>query len=85
LPFGKYNAGIRCRFEPDYAAWIESFNGKFKDKCLNLHAFSDMNEVQKIVEEWKDEYNTIRPHSSLGNVPPAVYAKTIRKKLSFQT
>jgi putative transposase len=71
--------------KPNQNAWIESFNGKFRDECLNLHAFSDMNEVQKIVEEWKDEYNTIRPHSSLGSVPPAVYAKTIREKLSFQT
>jgi putative transposase len=70
--------------KPNQNAWIESFNGKFRDECLNLHAFSDLAEAQNIVTKWKEEYNTIRPHSSLGRVPPATYAATMHRKLSLQ-
>jgi putative transposase len=71
--------------KPNQNAWIESFNGKFRDGCLNLHAFSDLEEAQTIATQWKEEYNTIRPHSSLGRVPPAVYANRIKhRKLSLQ-
>jgi putative transposase len=71
--------------KPNQNAWIESFNGKFRDGCLNLHAFSDLEEAQTIAERWKIEYNTIRPHSSLGRIPPAVYANRIKHmKLSSQ-
>jgi putative transposase len=70
--------------KPNQNAWIESFNGKFRDECLNMHAFSDLNEAQDIVMKWKEEYNTIRPHSSLGRVPPAVYAASKHAELSLQ-
>jgi putative transposase len=60
--------------KPNQNAWIESFNGKFRDECLNLHAFSTITETKKIALQWKEEYNTVRPHSSLGRVPPVVYA-----------
>lgn len=71
--------------KPTQNAWIESFNGKFRDECLNLHAFSDLEEAQTIATEWKEIYNTKRPHSSLGRVPPSVYAAGIkRKKLLLQ-
>lgn len=70
--------------KPNQNAWIESFNGKFRDECLNLHAFSDIKEAEEIVTDWKKEYNTIRPHSSLGRIPPAVYAATKHAKLSLK-
>ena len=61
--------------KPNQNAWIESFNGKFRDECLNLHLFSDLKEAMHIVNKWKDEYNNLRPHSALGRIPPLIYAK----------
>lgn len=71
--------------KPNQNAWIESFNGKFRDECLNLHLFSDLHEAQEIASQWKEEYNTVRPHSSLGRIPPTVFAATKHQKLSLQT
>ena len=51
-------------------AYIESFNGKFRDECLNEHWFSSIPEAQAIIEAWRVDYNTVRPHSSLGNRTP---------------
>jgi putative transposase len=50
---------------------IESFNGKFRDECLKLHWFLSLEDAQSIIEEWRQDYNTLRPHSSLGNLAPA--------------
>jgi len=47
-------------------SYIESFNGKFRDECLNRELFTSVLEAQIIVEEWRQEYNQVRPHSSLG-------------------
>lgn len=72
--------------KPNQNAWIESFNGKVRDECLNLHAFSDLEEARGITTKWKNEYNTIRPHSSLGRIPPTIYAEQFKhKKLQLQT
>ncbi len=54
--------------------YIESFNGKFRDECLNMHIFRNVKEAQIIVDNWRDEYNHYRPHSSLGNLTPVEYA-----------
>jgi putative transposase len=71
--------------KPNQNAWIESFNGRFRDECLNLHAFSDLEEARTIAAKWKDEYNNVRPHSSLGRVPPTVYAGAFKhRKLLLQ-
>ena len=50
--------------------YIESFNGKFRDELLNLEIFDTLYEAKVLVERWRWEYNTIRPHSSLGYRPP---------------
>ena len=50
---------------------MESFNGKFRDELLNREIFYTLKEVQILIEMWRREYNTIRPHSSLGYRPPA--------------
>ena len=63
--------------------YIESFNGKFRDECLNMELFSSMIEAKVIIEEWRIEYNEIRPHSILGYKTPAEFAKS--SELSFAT
>jgi putative transposase len=73
-------AGIAWHFiapgKPTQNAFIESFNGKLRDECLNENVFVTLREVQEIVEAWRIDYNTVRPHSRLGNLPPAVYGAT---------
>ena len=54
--------------------FIESFIGKLRDECLNCYIFANGREAQQIVEEWRMEYNTYRPHSSLGYLTPAEFA-----------
>ena len=51
--------------------YCESFNGKLRDECLNQEIFYSLKEAQIIIEQWRNQYNTIRPHSSLGYRPPA--------------
>jgi transposase InsO family protein len=51
--------------------YIESFNGKLRDELLNGEIFTTLLEAQVLIENWRKEYNQIRPHSSLGQQPPA--------------
>ena len=51
-------------------AYIESFNGKFRDECLNEHWFISIDEAEAVVEAWRQDYNTVRPHSALGYRTP---------------
>ena len=51
--------------------YVESFNGKFRDELLNGEIFYTLQEAQVIIERWRREYNTFRPHSALGYRPPA--------------
>lgn len=67
--------------KPIQNAYIESFNGKFREECLAEHWFKNLYEARNIIEAWQVEYNTERPHSSLGNLTPAEYAE----KLSEET
>src|SRR5262249_27372782 len=52
----------------------ESFNGKFRDECLNEHWFASVAEAQTIIEAWRVDYNTVRPHSALGGDTPEHFA-----------
>ncbi len=71
--------GIALNFsragKPTDNAFIESFNGKFRNERLNRHWFMNMAEAGEVIEAWRKEYNEVRPHSSLGYMPPAVFAK----------
>lgn len=58
-------------------AYIESFNGKFRDDCLNEHWFITMAQARRIIEDWRIEYNTERPHGSLGDLTPEEFAAMI--------
>jgi putative transposase len=61
--------------KPQQNAFIESFNGRLRDELLNETLFASLAHVREALAAWKDDYNTFRPHSALGNLPPAVYAK----------
>jgi putative transposase len=61
--------------KPQQNAFIESFNGRLRDELLNETLFASLPHVREALAAWKDDYNTFRPHSALGNLPPAVYAK----------
>ena len=73
-----YTHGLELRFirpgKPIENAYVESFNGKFRDECLNEHWFLTMAEAQAVIEAWRVDYNTVRPHRSLGELTPAAYA-----------
>ena len=60
---------------PVQNAYIESFNGKFRDECLNQNIFFDLNDAKRKIEDCRRDYNTERPHSSLGNETPEMFAK----------
>ncbi len=49
---------------------VESFNGRLRDECLNEHLFTSYRQARQIIEEWRFDYNTIRPHSSLNGLTP---------------
>ena len=57
--------------------YIESFNGKLRDELLNQEVFTTLREAKVLIEQWRQEYNHIRPHSSLGYQPPAPEVKMI--------
>jgi len=73
-----YENGVRLEFirpgKPVENAFVESFNGKFRDECLNENWFTDLADARKKIEAWRQDYNLTRPHSSLGNLTPAEYA-----------
>ena len=56
--------------KPVENAFIESFNGRLRDECLNVHQFASLGEAQAIIEAWRMDYNHHRPHSSLGHLTP---------------
>jgi transposase InsO family protein len=57
--------------------YVESFHGRLRDELLNAELFADVREAKALAAAWKNEYNHRRPHSSLGYVPPAVFAATL--------
>jgi putative transposase len=72
-----YRRGIQLDFitpgRPVENGIIESFNGKLRDECLNVHWFESLADARAEIEAWRQEYNQMRPHSSLGNRAPAQY------------
>jgi putative transposase len=58
----------------------ESFNGKFRDECLNMHAFQTLFEAKSLIRQWRNQYNQYRPHSSLGYLTPTEYAAQCQER-----
>jgi len=58
-------------------AFVESFNGRFRDECLDQHWFRSLDEARDEIERWRQDYNDVRPHSSLGDRTPSEYAAAL--------
>lgn len=80
-----YRKGIKIHFirpgKPVENAYIESFNGRLREECLNSHWFTSLDHARSLVSDWKSDYNENRPHSSLGYLSPNEF---IRKEASNQ-
>lgn len=63
---------------PMQNGYIESFNGKFRDECLNEQWFTSLAQARSVIAQWRRDYNEIRPHSSCGRIPPAKFAANHR-------
>ena len=81
-----YRRGVRLLFitpgRPIENAYVESFNGKFRDECLNEHWFLSIDEVRATIENWRIDYNQNRPHSSLHDLTPEEFAARSQPKES---
>jgi len=75
-----YRSNVKIHFirpgKPVENAYAESFNGKFRDECLNEHWFLDLDDARTKIEAWRVDYNEVRPHSSLANATPKEYSST---------
>ena len=60
--------------KPTQNAFIESFNGRFRDECLNDHWFTTLAEARILISAWRQDYNQCRPHSALDYLTPAEFA-----------
>ena len=73
--------GVKTLFIEPGSPWengyIESFNGKLRDELLNREVFTTLTEAMILIEQWRREYNEVRPHSSLGYQPPAPEARML--------
>ena len=61
--------------KPTQNAFVESLNGKFRNECLNQPWFRSLEEAEEIISDWRHHYNSMRPHSSLGYVPPLEFSQ----------
>ena len=66
--------------KPNQNAYIESFNGRFRDECLNENWFLNLHHAQVLIEAWKKEYNEERPKKALDGMTPAAYARQLAMK-----
>ena len=64
---------------PTQNAYIESFNGKFRDECLNEQWFDSLTQARHEIARWRRDYNEVRPHSAIGRIPPAQFAAAHRR------
>ncbi len=65
--------------KPMQNGFVESFNGRLRDECLNEHLFNTLNEARQIIEAWRIDYNTNRPHTSLKGLTPTEFAARPRE------
>ena len=76
-----YERGVELHFiepgKPVQNAFVESFNGKMRNECLNAHVFDDLHDARAKIQMWREDYNAVRPHQSLGNLSPEEYAASL--------
>lgn len=60
--------------KPQQNGFVESFNGRFRDECLNEHLFKNLAAARRVIEAWRIDYNHTRPHTSLNGLTPAAFA-----------
>jgi putative transposase len=81
-----YRRGIQLDFirpgKPTENGMIESFNGRLRDECLNVHEFLSIDDAREKLEAWRIDYNHHRPHGALGHLTPSEYAKRGQQPLS---
>jgi putative transposase len=74
-----YRRGVKLDFtrpgKPVDNAYVESFNGRFRDECLNTHWFTSLLDARITIEDWRRDYNTRRPHSALGGLSPEDFVR----------
>lgn len=79
-----HERGVKLRLiepgKPNQNAYIESFNGRFRDECLNEHGFLNLGHVRSVIEAWRKEYNEERPKKALGGLTPSEYARQLATK-----
>jgi putative transposase len=84
LDLWAFENGVKLRFiqpgKPVQNAYIESFNGKFRNECLNDNVFVSLNSARNIIEDWRLDYNSERPHSSLDNMTPEEFATRFKEQ-----
>ena len=80
-----YRRGVQLDFtrpgKPVDNAFIESFNGRLRDECLNVHQFASLADAKAIIEAWRHDYNQRRPHGSLGHLTPTEYVRKRQERL----
>ena len=73
-----YNTKVHLHFiepgKPMQNGYVESFNGRLRDECLNENWFVSLDDVRKTLAQWREDYNNNRPHSGLGNKTPVEFA-----------
>ena len=83
-----YRNGVKLEFsrpgKPVDNAFIESFNRTVRDECLNDNWFLSLEHARKLIEEWRVDYNTNRPHSALGGLTPAEFAAQFEENFQEQ-
>lgn len=76
-----HDRGVQLRLiepgKPNQNAYVESFNGRLRDECLNEHLFTNLLHARTVIETWRREYNEERPKKALGGLTPEAYAKTL--------
>jgi putative transposase len=84
-----YYRGVQLDFtrpgKPTDNSHIESFNGRLRDECLNVHQFLSIADAQAKIEAWRRDYNEVRPHGSLGDLTPAEFIISRQEQRTAKT
>jgi putative transposase len=82
-----YRRGVQLEFirpgRPVENAFVESFNGRLRDECLNDQLFFSIDDARRKLEAWRIDYNTHRPHSSLGDMSPSEHARGLNQEAAI--